>query len=93
MASSSGNEDGDTGSGAAAWRLAGPAAELSQKPCRLMYSPLGHKADVCLFHVKGEFFAMDARCSHSGKDDRHHENDRERFALQMFCLSRAPTPW
>lgn len=32
-----------------------------------MYSCLGYDSDVCLFYVKGEFFAMDARCSHSGK--------------------------
>ena len=49
------------------WRLIGPASELSKKRCRLMFSSLGDDADVCLFYVKGEFFAMDARCAHSGK--------------------------
>lgn len=65
MASGSGDDEGKTGG--VSWRLIGPAAELSKKRCRLMYSPLGCDADVCLFYVKGEFFAMDARCAHSGK--------------------------
>lgn len=65
MASGSENEEGDTEG--VAWRLIEPASELSKKRCRLLYSPLGHDADVCLFYVKGEFFAMDARCAHSGK--------------------------
>lgn len=49
------------------WRLIGPAGELSGKRCRLIYSSLGGHSDICLFHVKGEFFAMDARCAHSGR--------------------------
>lgn len=65
MASGSGDEAGDRGG--ASWKLIGPASELSERRCRLLYSPLGHGADVCLFHVNGEFFAMDARCAHSGK--------------------------
>ena len=65
MASGSGDEEGNTGG--VSWRLIGPASELSKKRCRLMYSCLGYDSDVCLFYVKGEFFAMDARCSHSGK--------------------------
>ncbi|CAL8396025.1 unnamed protein product [Boreogadus saida] len=85
MASSSGNEDGNKESGA--WRLAGPVSELSQKPCRLMYSPLGHQADVCLFHVKGEFFAMDARCSHSGGPLCDGDIEEANGVLQVFC------PW
>lgn len=48
------------------WRLIGPVMELSKKQCRLIYSSKGRDADVCLFHVNGEFFAMDARCAHSG---------------------------
>ncbi|XP_048831979.1 uncharacterized protein LOC125708481 isoform X1 [Brienomyrus brachyistius] len=51
--------------GADLWRLIGPADELSGKRCRLIYSSLGGHSDICLFHVKGEFFAMDARCAHS----------------------------
>lgn len=53
--------------GSAAWRLLGAATALSTKRCRLLYSSLGRSSDVCLFYVKGEFFAMDARCAHSGK--------------------------
>lgn len=66
MASGCGDEEGTTEG--VSWRLIGPASELSKKRCRLMYSSLGRDSDVCLFCVKGEFFAMDARCSHSGKD-------------------------
>lgn len=64
MASGSGGEEGTTNG--AEWRLIGPTAVLSKQRCRLMYSSLGYASDVCLFYVKGEFFAMDARCSHSG---------------------------
>lgn len=65
MASGSEDEEGDTEG--ASWRLIGPVTELSKQRCRMMYSSLGRGSDVCLFHVKGEFFAMDARCAHSGK--------------------------
>lgn len=63
----SGFRDVEGNTGGVSWRLIGPASELSNKRCRLMYSSLGYDSDVCLFYVKGEFFAMDARCSHSGK--------------------------
>lgn len=64
MASGFGEEEGNTEG--VSWRLIGPATGLSEKRCRLMYSSLGRSSDVCLFYVKGEFFAMDARCAHSG---------------------------
>lgn len=64
MASGCGDEEGNTEGGL--WRLIGPATGLSKQRCRLMYSSLGRSSDVCLFYVKGEFFAMDARCAHSG---------------------------
>lgn len=66
MASGLGDEEGNAEG--ASWRLIGPASELSKKRCRLMYSSLGYDSDVCLYYVKGEFFAMDARCAHSGKN-------------------------
>lgn len=65
MASDCGEEDG--GAEGASWRLIGPVAALSSRRCRLIHSSLGRGSDVCLFYVKGEFFAMDARCAHSGK--------------------------
>lgn len=65
MASGSGDEEGNAEG--ASWRLIGPVTGLSTQRCRLVYSSLGHSADVCLFYVKDEFFAMDARCAHSGK--------------------------
>ncbi|XP_056615247.1 Rieske domain-containing protein [Triplophysa dalaica] len=68
------------------WRQIGPLSELSKKKCRLMYSSDGRDADVCLFYVSGEFFAMDARCAHSGGplcDGDIEEAD----VLQVFC------PW
>lgn len=49
------------------WHCIGPVSDLSGRQCRLIYSSLGYHSDVCLFHVKGEFFALDARCSHSGR--------------------------
>lgn len=64
MASGRGGEEG--GAGGVSWRLVGQASELAKTRCRLMYSSLGRDSDVCLFYAKGEFFAMDARCSHSG---------------------------
>lgn len=65
MASGCGEEDGQAEG--ASWRLIGPVAALSSGRCRLLFSSLGRGSDVCLFYVKGEFFAMDARCAHSGK--------------------------
>lgn len=65
MASGSGDDEAKARGGS--WRLVGPAARLSATRCRLVYCSLGRDADVCLFHVRGEFFAMDARCAHSGK--------------------------
>lgn len=61
-------------------------SELSKKKCRLIHSSDGRDADVCLFYVRGEFFAMDARCAHSGGplcDGDIEEVD----VLQVFC------PW
>ncbi|XP_055072731.1 Rieske domain-containing protein isoform X1 [Misgurnus anguillicaudatus] len=68
------------------WRAIGPVLELSKKKCRLIHSSDGRDADVCLFYVRGEFFAMDARCAHSGGplcDGDIEEAD----VLQVFC------PW
>lgn len=78
----------ETGSvGTASWRLIGAASELSKKQCSLMYSSLGGKSDVCLFHVKGEFFAMDARCSHRGGPLCQGDIEETNGVLQVFC------PW
>ncbi|XP_040897059.1 uncharacterized protein si:ch211-212d10.2 isoform X1 [Toxotes jaculatrix] len=85
MASGSGNEEGNTEG--VSWRLIGPASELSKKRCRLMYSSLGYDSDVCLFYVKGEFFAMDARCSHSGGPLCEGDIEEADGVLQVFC------PW
>ncbi|KAM9849223.1 Rieske domain-containing protein isoform 1-T1 [Aulostomus maculatus] len=85
MASGSGDAEGDAEG--AAWRLIGPASELSRKRCRLMYSSLGYDSDVCLFYVKGEFFAMDARCSHSGGPLCEGDIEEADGVLQVFC------PW
>lgn len=85
MASGTGDDEGKTGGGS--WRLIGPAAELSKKRCRLMYSSLGYDRDVCLFYVKGEFFAMDARCAHSGGPLCEGDIEEADGALKVFC------PW
>ncbi|XP_029906430.1 Rieske domain-containing protein [Myripristis murdjan] len=85
MASGSGNEEGNAET--VSWRLIGPASELSKKQCRLMYSSLGYDSDVCLFYVKGEFFAMDARCSHSGGPLCDGDIEEADGVLQVFC------PW
>ncbi|KAK7889254.1 hypothetical protein WMY93_024814 [Mugilogobius chulae] len=49
--------------------------------------PLGHDADVCLFFVKGEFFAMDARCAHSGGPLCEGDIEEADGLLKVFC------PW
>ncbi|KAK5907415.1 Rieske domain-containing protein [Pseudochaenichthys georgianus] len=85
MASGSGDEEGDTEVGS--WRLIGPVEVLSKKRCRLMYCSLGFKSDVCLFYVKGEFFAMDARCAHSGGPLCEGDIEEADGVLQVFC------PW
>ncbi|KAL1023043.1 hypothetical protein UPYG_G00035730 [Umbra pygmaea] len=81
----SGNEQEITDS--LSWRLIGPASELSKKQCRLMFSSLGFGSDVCLFYVKGEFFAMDARCAHSGGPLCDGDIEDAGGILQVFC------PW
>ncbi|KAI3368891.1 hypothetical protein L3Q82_025875 [Scortum barcoo] len=78
---------GDEGEGGVSWRLVGPAAVLSGKRCRLLHSSLGRDADVCLFYVKGEFFAMDARCAHSGGPLCEGDIEEADGVLQVFC------PW
>lgn len=85
MASGSGDEEGHTEG--ASWRLIGPVTGLSKQRCRLMYSSLGHGSDVCLFYVKGEFFAMDARCAHSGGPLCEGDIEEADGVLQVFC------PW
>uniref|UniRef100_A0A3B3QUX0 Si:ch211-212d10.2 n=1 Tax=Paramormyrops kingsleyae TaxID=1676925 RepID=A0A3B3QUX0_9TELE len=69
------------------WRLIGPAGELSGKRCRLIYSSLGGHSDICLFHVKGEFFAMDARCAHSGGPLCDGDIEDADGILRVYC------PW
>ncbi|KAK2835727.1 hypothetical protein Q5P01_016211 [Channa striata] len=86
MASGSGDPRGDA-DGDASWRRIGPASELSRKRCRLLFSSLGHDSDVCLFFVKGEFFAMDARCSHSGGPLCEGDIEEADGVLKVFC------PW
>ncbi|XP_028857135.1 Rieske domain-containing protein [Denticeps clupeoides] len=81
---SAGEEDGAR---RAVWRLVGPASELSQKRCRLLYSSFGRDSDVCLFHAGGEFFALDARCAHSGGPLCEGDIEDADGALQVFC------PW
>ncbi|XP_029562741.1 Rieske domain-containing protein [Salmo trutta] len=81
----SGNEEESAGS--VSWRLIGPVSELSKKQCRLMHSSLGYGSDVCLFYVKGEFFAMDARCAHSGGPLCDGDIEDADGILQVFC------PW
>uniref|UniRef100_A0A3Q3VY62 Rieske domain-containing protein n=1 Tax=Mola mola TaxID=94237 RepID=A0A3Q3VY62_MOLML len=71
----------------ASWRLIGPVTGLSTQRCRLVYSSLGHSADVCLFYVKDEFFAMDARCAHSGGPLCEGDIEEADGVLQVFC------PW
>lgn len=64
-------------------------AALSSGRCRLIHSSLGRGSDVCLFYVKGEFFAMDARCAHSGKPSTFASmkaTGTRRFILKMFCF-------
>ncbi|XP_044055540.1 uncharacterized protein si:ch211-212d10.2 isoform X1 [Siniperca chuatsi] len=85
MASGSGDEEGNTDG--VSWRLIGPASVLSKKRCRLMHSSLGYDSDVCLFYVKGEFFAMNARCSHSGGPLCEGDIEEADGVLQVFC------PW
>ena len=84
MASGSGDDEGNAEGGS--WRLVGPAAELSSKRCRLMYSPLGRGSDVCLFYVKGEFFAMDARCAHSGKKKKKKKKERKKTSASTHSV-------
>ncbi|CAL8254094.1 unnamed protein product [Merluccius merluccius] len=79
-------EDGNADSGGS-WRLIGRASELSGRPCCVLYSPLGRDRDVGLFHVRGEFFAMDARCSHSGGPLCDGDIEDTNGVLQVFC------PW
>lgn len=85
MASGSGDDQSEPGGGS--WRFIGPTAELSKKRCRLVYSSLGYKADVCLFFVKEQFFAMDARCAHSGGPLCEGDIEEADGVLKVFC------PW
>uniref|UniRef100_A0AAQ4PS80 Si:ch211-212d10.2 n=1 Tax=Gasterosteus aculeatus aculeatus TaxID=481459 RepID=A0AAQ4PS80_GASAC len=85
MASGSGDDEAKARGGS--WRLVGPAARLSATRCRLVYCSLGRDADVCLFHVRGEFFAMDARCAHSGGPLCEGDIEEADGVLQVFC------PW
>uniref|UniRef100_A0A3Q2YHD6 Si:ch211-212d10.2 n=1 Tax=Hippocampus comes TaxID=109280 RepID=A0A3Q2YHD6_HIPCM len=85
MASSPGEGEGTVVG--VAWRHIGAASELSGKKCRLVYSSLGRQSDVCLFSVKGEFFAMDARCAHSGGPLCEGDIEEADGILRVFC------PW
>ncbi|XP_034036172.1 Rieske domain-containing protein [Thalassophryne amazonica] len=85
MASGGGHEKEKAAGGS--WSLIGAASELSQKRCRLMFSSRGYDSDVCLFYVQGQFFAMDARCSHSGGPLCEGDIEEADGVLQVFC------PW
>ncbi|XP_051803415.1 LOW QUALITY PROTEIN: Rieske domain-containing protein [Acanthochromis polyacanthus] len=85
MASGSKDEEGNTEGGS--WRLIGPASELSRKRCRLMHSSLGYDFWCVPLLRKGEFFAMDARCSHSGGPLCEGDIEEAEGVLQVFC------PW
>ncbi|XP_005999474.1 Rieske domain-containing protein [Latimeria chalumnae] len=76
-------EDGNR----AEWRLLGPLPELSRRQCRLVHSSAGRGADVCLFHVDGTFYAMDARCSHAGGPIYEGDIEEADGALKVYC------PW
>ncbi|XP_058494163.1 Rieske domain-containing protein [Solea solea] len=84
---SSGSRNGEGDTDGVSWRLIGAASELANKRCRLMYSSLGYNSDVCLFYVKGEFFAMDARCAHSGGPLCEGDIEEADGVLQVIC------PW
>ncbi|XP_075895497.1 Rieske domain-containing protein [Nelusetta ayraudi] len=86
MASGRGGDDGGDPEGGS-WRLVGPAAGLSGRRCRLLHSSLGRGSDVCLFHAKGEFYALDARCAHSGGPLCEGDIEEADGALKVFC------PW
>lgn len=86
MASGSGDEQEEK-EGGGSWRLIGPTTELCNQRCRLLHSSLGYQADVCLFYVKEEFFAMDARCAHSGGPLCEGDIEEADGALKVFC------PW
>ncbi|KAM8875464.1 3-phenylpropionate/cinnamic acid dioxygenase ferredoxin subunit isoform 1-T1 [Spinachia spinachia] len=85
MASGCGGDEGTARGGS--WRLVGPVAGLSATRCRLVYCSHGRDSDVCLFHVRGEFFAMDARCAHSGGPLCEGDIEETDGVLQVFC------PW
>ncbi|KAJ8277314.1 hypothetical protein GJAV_G00073870 [Gymnothorax javanicus] len=81
------SENDDNTLHSVSWRLIGPVTELSKRQCRLVYSSLGYSSDVCLFFVKGEFFAMDARCAHAGGPLCDGDIEEADGILQVFC------PW
>ncbi|CAL1538253.1 unnamed protein product [Lymnaea stagnalis] len=51
---------------APSWRDVGECVELRRAKCRRLYSKLGKHKDLALFYVEGEFYAMEAWCSHMG---------------------------
>ncbi|CAL1592805.1 unnamed protein product [Knipowitschia caucasica] len=69
------------------WRLIGLSADLHNQRCRLLHSSAGRSTDVCLFYVKGDFFAMDARCAHSGGPLCEGDIEEADGVLKVFC------PW
>ncbi|XP_030639328.1 Rieske domain-containing protein [Chanos chanos] len=79
--------DKEEKSNSATWRLIGPVTELSKKQCRLIYSSQGYDSDICLFYVRGEFYALDARCAHSGGPLCEGDIEDADGVLQVFC------PW
>ncbi|XP_051549193.1 uncharacterized protein si:ch211-212d10.2 [Myxocyprinus asiaticus] len=72
------------------WRPIGPVSQPSKKQCRFIYSSNGGDADLCLFYVSGEIYAIDAHSGHSGNcamqcplcDGDIEEADG---VLQVFC--------
>ncbi|XP_053700898.1 Rieske domain-containing protein [Synchiropus splendidus] len=69
------------------WSMVGAASVLGSKRCRLLHSSRGHGFDVGLFFVRGEFFAMDARCAHAGGPLCDGDIEEADGVLKVFC------PW
>ena len=62
-----GAADGQSSSPCRFWRQLGPEVVLKGKPCHRVYAETGKNDDLVLVHHKGQFYAMDAWCSHLGK--------------------------
>ncbi|XP_039622602.1 Rieske domain-containing protein [Polypterus senegalus] len=71
--------------GPESWRFIGPVSELSKMPCRVVHATLDRR--ICLFYINGSFFAMDARCAHSGGPLCEGDIEEVNGVLKVFC------PW